>query len=474
VNTGVVGMNVDSIGKMNQLGFVGIAGSSVLGSTVSPSVCGFSFRSKLNDNHAIGVISIAHKSSDVTRCVLVNNAITQVGNGKQEQSSGEKQEDVMVSSIEGNGKTIPERTKKTKNVSVKATSKFERMRLKFGVRQSGSESERKEGSAESAGFSYADFESGLTEHETDIKVGDVRVGEVVGVEGSGHLMIDIGAKCTADCSPYELAVFKGSKLFTGEQSSKLEVGDQMEVTVFSEEDPNGQRKVSLRALHFSRSWDRMIQISDEGCCCFAEITGINRGGALVEVENLKGFLPGGHCLKPLSQDIIGQKITVKCLEANRETGKLIVSERLAAASQEKIEIGQLVEGVVNSIRPFGAFVNVGYAYGLLHISQISATRIDNMEEVFTVGEKLKMLVKNIELHEETGKTRISLSTRVLEPNPGDMLTNRESVMEQAEEMRLRFLKHREEKRRQHEEAEARLVEDTAEGLDEEMEVSVEV
>lgn len=108
------------------------------------------------------------------------------------------------------------------------------------------------------------------------------------------------------------------------------------------------------------------------------------------------------------------------------------------ANISKFNVGDVILGTIRQIQPYGAFVEVGNAQGLLHISQISTERVVSMDGIFNVGDKIKVMV----LSKETvdGKPKLGLSTRRLEPNPGDMLRNPKLVFEKAEEMAAEFMK----------------------------------
>lgn len=118
------------------------------------------------------------------------------------------------------------------------------------------------------------------------------------------------------------------------------------------------------------------------------------------------------------------------MEINKNTNKLILSQRLATRSSNfsLLELGQLVEGKVTGIKPFGVFVDLNGMGALLHIKQVSQKFIDSLEKVFKVGQAIKAVI--IDLDE--GKGRVALSTRVLENFPGEVLENMDEVMASAE------------------------------------------
>jgi small subunit ribosomal protein S1 len=120
------------------------------------------------------------------------------------------------------------------------------------------------------------------------------------------------------------------------------------------------------------------------------------------------------------EELVDKEIPFKILEANEEQMRLILSNKKAVAeNQSSYIIGSVVEGTVQSVKPYGAFIDIGTVVGLLHISQISHDRLTSVEAVLAPGDKLKVMI----LSQDKEKGRISFSTKKLEPTPGDMLRN---------------------------------------------------
>jgi small subunit ribosomal protein S1 len=147
---------------------------------------------------------------------------------------------------------------------------------------------------------------------------------------------------------------------------------------------------------------------------------------------MRGFIPRSHLVERDNiESLIGQSLSVNFLEVDREREKLVLSQRMATQSNafRDLQIGQLVEGKVSSIKPFGVFVDLEGVSGLLHIKQVSQKYIDNLGKLFAPGQPLKALVVDL----DEGRGRISLSTRVLENYPGEMVDKMADVMDTAEE-----------------------------------------
>ena len=133
---------------------------------------------------------------------------------------------------------------------------------------------------------------------------------------------------------------------------------------------------------------------------------------------------------------MGEDLPLKFLEVDEERNRLVLSHRRALVERKMngLEVGQVVIGSVRGIKPYGAFIDIGGVSGLLHISEISHDHIDTPSSVFEVNDELKVMI--IDLDAERG--RISLSTKQLEPEPGAMLKDRESVYAQAEAMAEKY------------------------------------
>ena len=186
------------------------------------------------------------------------------------------------------------------------------------------------------------------------------------------------------------------------------------------------------------------------------VTGSTRGGLLVRYEHVDGFVPlsaihpslfggaspsapgGGGAMDPaVGESLIGAVLPVKFMEVDEERERVVFSHRRATADGDlapALAIGDVVLGVVQAVKPYGAFVDIGGVQGLLHISQITADRVLSVEVVLAVGDKLKVMV----LSQDRERGRVTLSTKKLEPSPGDMLHDPQLVFEKAEEMAALF------------------------------------
>lgn len=310
-------------------------------------------------------------------------------------------------------------------------TKFDRMRLKFGLPTA---------EEEKSGFGYDDFANAMADFDYNFKDGDKCVGRVYQFEPNGAL-VDIGAKASAYCPLFEMSM---SKLDRPEEG--LDIGEDREFMIISNEDQNGQLRISLRRIEFALAWERVTQLQAEDVTVFAEVIQVNRGGALVLVEGLRAFLPGSHMsTRTPREDMVGVELPLKFLEVDQAKNRLVVSNRRAMVEKQMtaLETGQVVEGVVRGVKPYGAFIDLNGVSGLLHISQISHDHVSDIAAVLQEGTAIKCMV----LQQDKEKGRISLSTKTLEPEPGDFIKDPQLVFEKAEEMCARHHARLEEERK---------------------------
>lgn len=281
------------------------------------------------------------------------------------------------------------------------------------------------------GFSREDFAALLDRYDYRFSPGDVVPGTVFSLEPRGAL-IDIGAKTAAFIPLQEMSI---NRVESPEEV--LQSNEEREFFILTEENEEGQLTLSIRRLEYMRAWERVRQLQTEDVTVRAKVFATNRGGALVRIEGLRGFIPGSHIsTRSPKEDLVDQDLPLKFLEVDEERNRLVLSHRRALVERQmnKLEVGEVVTGTVRGIKPYGAFIDIGGVSGLLHISEISHEHIETPHSVLGVGDELKVMI--IDLDSERG--RISLSTKQLEPEPGDMVRNREVVFDKAEEMAARY------------------------------------
>lgn len=208
-------------------------------------------------------------------------------------------------------------------------------------------------------------------------------------------------------------------------------GDSVTASVVELELDNGYSLLSLRKAAKDRGWDEVQRIIDDGETIEVTAYDANRGGMLIELEGVRGFLPvsqlsaehyprvGGADKDEILQrlnGLIGKSIKVRVLDVDRKANKLIFSEKEAIKEGlserfDKLKVGDAVDGVVTGVVDFGAFVNVGGIEGLVHISEISWERVNNPGDYVKVGDQIKAKIIAID------KDRLSLSLKQLLEDP---------------------------------------------------------
>jgi len=274
-------------------------------------------------------------------------------------------------------------------------------------------------------FSMADFAKALEQHDYQFQKGQVVRGKVFQYESDGAY-VDIGGKSAAFLPLMEAALKPVTDL-----STVLPLQEEQEFLIIREQDAEGQVTLSRRQLEIKLLWERLAQMQENNQTVQVRVTGVNKGGVTVDVQGLRAFIPRSHLVERDNLEALkGQTLSASFLEVDYSSKRLVLSNRLATRSSSfsQLEIGQLTEAKITSIQPFGVFVDLNGASGLLHIKQISQNYIESLPSLFRVGQAIKAVI--IDLDE--GKGRISLSTRVLENYPGEMLEKMDEVMANAE------------------------------------------
>ncbi len=330
-------------------------------------------------------------------------------------------------------------------------TKFDRIAAKW-------KGKPKEVDTSKAGFTYEDFSSVIEQANYQFSRGDVVQGTVLEY-GVGGVMIDIGAKSAAYMPLRECALME-----LGDVSEAVDIDETRDFQIISDEDENGQLLLSIRRLEFAKAWESVLEQQAEDKAFDGTVIGVNRGGAIVEVNGLRAFLPGSHLCGALpTEDIIGQSFRLKFLEVNQENNKLVVSNRRAVVEDQMQDLsrGDVVQGIVKAIKPYGAFVEVNGMSGLLHISQISYDRIEDLASVINVNTIIKCMI----IDHDKVNGRIALSTKTLEPEPGDMIKDSAKVFELADETAAKYHERMEAERRAREEAAKDIVMGLGDDLD---------
>ncbi len=274
-------------------------------------------------------------------------------------------------------------------------------------------------------FSMDDFTKALDAEAVSFQKGDIVRGKIHSYDSDG-VYVDISAKSLAFIPAAEAAADESADL-----SALLPIGDEQDFLIIREQNADGQVTLSKRELQVKYAWNQVGDILSNKESVQLRVTGVNKGGVTVSFQGIRGFIPRSQLVERDHQSLVGTSISAVIIEANEETNKLVFSQRQASrtANFSQLELGKLVVGTIVGIKPFGAFLEFEGNTGLIYVKQISEHRVDDCEKVFKIGQEMKAMI--IDLDEANGK--ISLSTRVLENHPGEMLEKMSEVMETAEE-----------------------------------------
>ena len=265
------------------------------------------------------------------------------------------------------------------------------------------------------GTSEEDFEKLLEQYDYKFQKGDLVKGIVCGFEGQG-VLVDIGAKTTALIPNYE-AVEKGENV-----EDKFQKGQEGEFLIIREEDEDGRFLLSKKKVDFAYAWKDLEKAKEADETILGTVINTVKGGVLVEVAGVRGFIPSSQLRAKESELEQGSKIEVKILTLDVQQNNFILSNKKVYDDtvQEakdnlfsQIEVGQIVKGEVVRITDFGAFVDIGGVDGLLPLSQLSWRWIDHPTDILHVGDKIDVEVILV----DHAKQRISLSLKKLEPDP---------------------------------------------------------
>ena len=297
------------------------------------------------------------------------------------------------------------------------------------------------------------MESLLKEQDLNVdlpQAGEIRTGVIASVSPT-QILVSIGAKSEGVVSGREL-----DQLSTEEREA-LQVGQEVHVFVINPEDANGNVVLSLKRAQEQISWENVEKLLTSDNVIDSKIIGFNKGGLIVGVEGLRGFVPSsqisamrrsqstGETPEQRWQKMIGQPITVRVIEVDRERRRLILSERAASTESrqsikerviDELEEGKVYTGRVTSLANFGAFININGADGLVHLSELSWDHIDHPREVLEVGQEIKVKVINVDRE----KKRIGLSVRALQNDPWKSRVEKYSVGQLVEGVITRLTK----------------------------------
>ena len=265
-------------------------------------------------------------------------------------------------------------------------------------------------------YSDIDFEALLSKYDYNFKRGDIVKGVVCAYESDGAI-VDIGSKSTAFVPSYEVSSDKKARV-----EDVLSLNSEYEFLITQECDENGKFTLSYKKVHLAHTWAELEQIKEADDTIAVVVSQIVKGGVVVDVSGVQGFIPQGQLCARETICNPGDKIEVKILSLDKSQNNLILSNRKVFETNmaetrknvfEQVEVGQVVKGEVVRITDFGAFVNVGGVDCLLPLSQISWKWVEHPTDLLKVGQEINVEIIDVDYN----KQRISLSLKNTEPDP---------------------------------------------------------
>lgn len=258
-----------------------------------------------------------------------------------------------------------------------------------------------------------------------IERGDIVKGTILSVDQHG-LIVDVSWK-------HDGIVTRADIERMGLSINDFKKNEEIDVAIVRLDDVDGSLLLSASQAKQNEDWKIAEGLQERDEVFTGAITAANKGGVILPFGNLRGFIPASHVVdlpRGMNEDdrvkfldnMVGEEITVKVIEVNRKRRRLVFSQRLAerenrqARKEEllgKLQEGDVRQGVVSGLCDFGAFVDLGGADGLIHISELAWHRVSHPEEVVTVGDKVQVYI----LHLDDDGKRIGLSLKRLQKNP---------------------------------------------------------
>ncbi|MFL1695570.1 30S ribosomal protein S1 [Weissella kandleri] len=260
--------------------------------------------------------------------------------------------------------------------------------------------------------------------QPDVKVGDVVTGEVLAIDDARQVVVGIdGAGVEGVIPARELTSDRDADV-----NDLVKVGDQIEAVVkmpITSEKEGYSWILSKRQLEARRAWEEIANKYHEGDIVEAPVTQVVKGGLVVDVAGVRGFIPASMIENRFVQDLNqykGETVKAEIIEINAAESRLILSRKAVLNAErsealkrifDELSVGDVVEGKVARMTNFGAFIDLGGVDGLVHVSEISYERVSQPSDVLSVGETVKVKVLGLDPEKE----RISLSIKATQPGP---------------------------------------------------------
>ncbi len=259
------------------------------------------------------------------------------------------------------------------------------------------------------------------------KRGEIRKGTLASIS-EGQILVSVGAKSEG------IIAGKEFESIEDETRAAFELGDEITVYVVTPEDSNGNLILSFTRALEEENWQTAEELLESEETFNSKIEGYNKGGLLVPLETIRGFVPAsqiglgrrltitGNSPEERYSEMVGEEIEVSVIEVDRDRRRLILSERAASSETresikerviDELKEGEIRTGRVTSLADFGAFVNINGADGLVHLSELSWDHVNHPSEVLEVGQEIDVKIISIDVE----RKRIGLSVRRLKDDP---------------------------------------------------------
>lgn len=252
--------------------------------------------------------------------------------------------------------------------------------------------------------------------------GDIVKGKVISIKND-EIVVNIGHFADGIIPKNELSNY------TDFDMNSIKIGDEIYVVVLSGDDGEGNVLLSKKKADVIKAWTYIEDIFKNNKYCEVKIKEVVKGGLIGTLEGIRVFMPGSQCAARRVENLetlVGKTLEVKIIEFDKRNNKVVISRRVVEeeilknekiALWDSIKNGEKRIGIVTKLVKFGAFVNIGGVEGLVHINDLSWSRVNNPEEVVSVGDEVEVFVKNV----DKGRERISLSLKDVITNPWDTI-----------------------------------------------------
>ncbi len=269
----------------------------------------------------------------------------------------------------------------------------------------------------------------------ELETGEIIEGTIVSIDDNG-IMVDIGSKSEGIVPNRDL------ERVDPEIREKLALGETIFTQVVKPMSRDGHAILSLSRALAEYDWQHAAELLESQEIFEGEVTGYNKGGVIVYIGKARGFVPASQLVSDNGHknedsddrfaDLVGVKLQLKVIELDRSRNRLILSERQAMREWRRLQkekllselkIGDIRKGKVSSLAPFGAFVDLGGADGLIHLSELSWSRVQKPEEVVNIGDEVEVKVISVDRE----RSRIGLSLRQLQPEPWTVIHEKYAI-----------------------------------------------